>query len=574
MKTNKIILPLVALATVALSSCKDDMDFHEYAVYDKEYIELNFGNIGGFMTDLYNGVEYDFGNYSGGAMRGAATDECVFSQSGNGIEDFFNGAWSAANPKSSEWTGMYQNIAVANHFLEEFQGLTFPELDLNTDYGQQMHRYQNYQYEARFLRAYYYFALVRQYGGVPLISETLPASEQSMLSRNSSDEIFKFIFDECNDIKDKIIVNYSQLGEYGLGTPETGRADQLAVLALRARAALYWASPLFNPSNDASRWQTAASYIKECLDTAAAQGKTMVKDYAQLWGDNVHTIALSEILYARRYYGSGGNGVDHLVEGYNWPIGAEGKTTGSNCPTQNLVEAYDLKDGSRADWSDPNKAAEIWANLDPRFKATVAVNGEQWPTYSGATPLETYVGGKDGEPIVNATTTSYYLKKLCVGAIDLGASSTFQNAHHSYIIFRLGELYLDYAEALYKLTGSADQAPAGHNMTARQAASMTRTRVSMPELAGNGQTFWENLQRERFVELAFEGHRFWDLRRWKEADKYLTSVVGLQINKAADGTLSYRREVSSRTWNDKMYLYPIPQTEIAKNPNLEQNPGW
>ena len=573
MKTNKIIIPFVALAAVAVSSCKEDMDFHEYALYEKDYIELNFGNIGGFMTDLYNGVEYDFGNYSAGAMRGAATDECVYSKRGNGIEDFYNGSWSPANPKASEWNNMYTNIATANHFLEEFQGLTFPDLELNTDYEQQMYRYHNYKYETRFLRAYYYFTLVRQYGGVPLIDHTLPASEQAMLPRNTSDEVFQFILNECNQIKDSIIKDYSQLGAMSLGIPQTGRANQLAVLALRARAALYYASPLFNPSNDVERYRTAATYLKEVLDAAAAQGKAMVPNYEQLWGNNVHTLALGEILYARRYYGTGTSGVDHLVEGYNWPVGVE-NGTGGNCPSQNLVEAYDLKDGSRADWSDPSKAEEIWKNLDPRFAVTVAKNGDVWPTYDGVPALQTYYGGVNGQPTAGGTTTGYYLKKLCVGAISLASNGAFTNANHSYLIFRLGEMYLDYAEAMFKLTGSADVAAPGFTMTAREAASMTRKRVNMPDLTGDGQEFWENLQRERFVELCFEGHRFWDVRRWKEAPKYFTNIISLDITLNADGTYSYARSTDSRQWNDKMYLYPIPQTEIAKNPNLEQNPGW
>ena len=270
MKLNKLFIG--ALATLALASCNDQMEYKEYNIYDKDYITKNFGNVGGFMTDIYNTVEYDFGNYSGGAMQASATDESMYSKLGNAIEDFYNGDWSPSNAKGSIWSSMYSGIKVCNHVLEQMQGLTFDELVLNKDYTQQMHRYQNYQYEARFMRAYFYFALVRQYGGVPLVTTEISAEEANSIARSSADDIFKFIIDECNDIQNKIIADYSDLGDYALGTEESGRADKLAVLALKARAALYWASPLFNASNDKERYHTAATYTKELLTAAEARG--------------------------------------------------------------------------------------------------------------------------------------------------------------------------------------------------------------------------------------------------------------------------------------------------------------
>ena len=104
------------------------------------------------------------------------------------------------------------------------------------------------------MRAYYYFALVRQYGGVPLVTSELSAEEINSLQRSSADDVFKFIIDECNDIQGKITEDYSNLGQYATGTEESGRADKLAVLALKARAALYWASPLFNANSDKERY--------------------------------------------------------------------------------------------------------------------------------------------------------------------------------------------------------------------------------------------------------------------------------------------------------------------------------
>ena len=142
---------LASIAVIFAASCSKQMNYNEYNIYDKDYIALNFGNVGGFMTDIYNTVEYDFGNYSSGAMLASASDESKYSIMGNAIEDFYNGAWSPSNPKANTWKNMYAGIATCNTVLTEMQGLDFEELKLNDDYIQQMHRYENYQYECRFM---------------------------------------------------------------------------------------------------------------------------------------------------------------------------------------------------------------------------------------------------------------------------------------------------------------------------------------------------------------------------------------------------------------------------------------
>lgn len=576
---NKIKGIVISAATVLLlASCGDRMDYKEYNVYDKDYIEQNFIRIGGFMTNLYNVVDYDFGNFSSGAMLASASDESEYSQVGNAIEDFYNGAWSPSNAKEnlpSGWTKMYQGIATANAFLDEFQDATFSELDLNADYQAQMHRYKNYQYEARFMRAYYYFNLVKTYGGVPLIDRVMTAEEVNQLERSSTDDIFKFIISECDAIKDVIVANYSDLGQYALSAEETGRADRLAVLALKARAALYWASPLFNPSNDSERWHQAALYTKQLIEACETRGKGLTANYEDLWKNNAYNTATiaKEIIFGRRYNSTSAG--DHVVEGYNYPVGVEGGT-GGNCPTQNLVDAYDMKNGMAIDETGSGyDSSNPYANRDPRLAATVAKNGDVWPTYQKAA-LQTWQGGVNAEPQTNATPTGYYLKKLCNGSISLASNSTVQNATHMWLTFRMGEFYLNYAEAVFRYLGSADATTSELPMSAREAANKTRQRAGVGEFAAgmDNATFWTRYQKERMVELAFEGHRFWDVRRWKEADKFLKSITEMKLTLGDDGTINYARNTVSRQWDDKMYLFPIPQTELMKNPNLTQNPGW
>lgn len=575
-KINKIVIGTTAMLTLA--SCSDRMEYKEYNVYDKDYITQNFTRIGGFMTNLYNMVDYDFGNFSSGAMLASASDESEYSQMGNAIEDFYNGAWSPSNAKESlpsGWTKMYQGIATANAFLDEFQDATFEELKLNTDYNAQMHRYRNYQYEARFMRAYYYFNLVKAYGGVPLIDHVMTAEEVNQLSRSSADEIFKFIIAECDDIKDKIVENYSDLGQYALDTEETGRADRLAVLALKARAALYWASPLFNSAGDTERWHQAALYTKQLIDACEARGKGLAANYGDLWSARAYNTAniAKEVIFGRRYNSSSAG--DHVVEGYNYPVGIEGGM-GGNCPTQNLVDAYDMKNGlSIGDADSGYDEANPYDNRDPRLAVTIAKNGDVWPTYQTAA-LQIWQGGANGEPQTNASPTGYYLKKLCNGSISLASNSTVQNATHMWLTFRMGEFYLNYAEAVFRYLGSADATSSELPMSALEATNMTRQRagVGLLPTGMDNATFWTRYQKERMVELAFEGHRFWDVRRWKEADKFLTSITEMKLTRNADGTITYTRKNVARQWSEKMYLFPIPQAECIKNPNLTQNTGW
>ena len=577
MRTKYTIISL-ALFGMAATSCSDEMNYKEYSVNDKEYIEATTGRVGGFMTQLYKAVDYDFGNFSAGAMAACATDEAEFSIMGNAIEDFYNGGWSPSNAKGTYWTSMYTVIQAANHFLENFQGLDFPDQVLDPTYQALMHQYNNYPYEARFLRAYYYFILNRQYGGVPLITRDMDPEEANSLSRNTSDEVFQFIFDECDAIKDEIIADYANLGEYATGTAENGRAGKIAVLALRARAALYWASPLFNPEGDNERYKVAADYYKELFDycDTLKPKKQLTSSYPNLWAaDNFSKATINcELLFCYRYYVNAGG--DNYVETHNWPVGVEGGT-GGTCPTQNLVDAYEMKNGKgifeEGSGYDPENP---YKDRDPRLAFTVAVNGDQWPTYT-KTPLEIFYGGRNAQPLAGATTTGYYLKKLCNGAIDLGANSGFTMARHTYLNFRYGGALLDYAECLFKATGdNADGVLNGHNETARSLVNKVRNRtgVKMPAITVNGAEFWAKYQNERFVELAFEGHRFWDVRRWKEGSKFCTSITRMHLEQDAAGKISYRREQVARQWDEKMNFYPIPQSEITKNPNLKQNPGW
>ena len=295
----KNILSLTAVA-VTLASCGDKMDYKEYSVYDEDYIKTTFDRAAGLVTSVYNDLDSDFGNFSG-AMLASATDEAVYSHAGNAIEKFYDGGWSATNNNdASAWTKCWRGISYANLFLDKFKDETFQSYLTDLDYKQELAQFQNLQYEARFLRAYYYFRLVRMFGGVPLITTAMDANEANVQPRKTSDEIFQFINSECDAIKDLIVKDYADLGNMQLKNKnETGRANNLAVLALKARAALYYASPLFNPSNEKDRWLQAAIANKAVIDECKSRGMKLTADYASLFQKDNWTNT-EECIFVRR----------------------------------------------------------------------------------------------------------------------------------------------------------------------------------------------------------------------------------------------------------------------------------
>ena len=563
MKLRNILLVSTA-ALLTFSSCSDEMNYKEYNVYEEDYIKATFGRVGGLMTRIYNDLDYDFGNYSG-AMLSSATDESVYSHPGNAIEDFYNGAWGPTDDLNKNWKNAWDGISYCNAVLDRFGNVDWSQYQLDIHYSDEVRQYKNYMYEARWARAYFYFELVRDYKNVPLKTRDMNAAEANKLPQVPSDSIFKFIDDECAAIKDSIFEDYTAIGYPAQS--ETGRANKLAVMALRARAALYHASPLYNDKNDQSLWLEAAKRCQELITEARTEGKGLSSNYSSMFVSDSwsNANAQKEIIFGRRTAAS------NAFEKYNFPIGLE-NAGGGNCPTQNLVDAFEMKNGKSID--DPTSGYDPqnpYANRDSRLASIVAVNGEVWPNDT----LATYVGGANSSSTTYGTPTSYYLKKYVnKGTIikNTGASSFY----HIWVTFRLGEFYLDYAEAALNATKSGYAVPEGCSMTAAQAINMIRKRAGQPDIATDlsFDAFKKKYENERFVELAFEGHRFYDLRRWKEAPDYLKTIRKMTITKNADGKMSFAPGVlETRQWNDAWYLFPLPQKD-ALNCGYKQNPGY
>lgn len=574
----KYIISGVALLSLGLTACSDQMDFDEVKINDIDYVKRDFDKVGKITTHIYRDLDYDLGQMYSGASLSSATDEAVYSHQGNAIESYYNGSWSPTNANGSIWYTCWDAISYCNLYLDEFTELTFPDHKYEKDYNDNMIKYENYQYEVRFMRAYFYFLLVRQYGGVPLITKYMNAEESNNQPRVSAEEIFAFIDKECDEIKDLIIQNYS--GAYVSLENEPGRVNNLGVLALRARAALYHASPLFSQGKtDAEKkelWHQAALRNKECIDACKERSMRLSKDYASLFTtDNyMNSESTKELIFARRVAAS------NSFEKYNFPIGIN-EAGGGNCPTENLVSAYEMTNGLPI--TDDNSGYDPqnpYVGRDSRLAVTVAVNGEKWPTTLPTDALETWVGGANSRSVPYGTPTGYYLKKYVNGETKISGTGVTSTTH-TWHLFRLGQVYLDYAEALFNYAGDGYSTPDGFTMSAAEAINLVRDRAGQPALpTGLGKDeFLKRYENERFVELAFEGHRMFDVRRWMKAREYFVDIKVMEITKTGDqltfNPVTNPSYITKRTWGgDYQYLWPIPQAEVLKSGALEQNPGW
>jgi len=415
-----------------------------------------------------------------------------------------------------------------------------------------MKQFMLYPYEARFLRAFFYFELAKRYGSVPLITEVLDAEDANTVTQVSFDSLVNFIVSECDTCINILPASFSDFPE-----GETGRATQGAAMALKARVLLYAASPLHNREEDIEKWVLAAETSYAIIDSMQYE---LEADYARI----VNNPVSNELIFGRN------EGASNAFERKNFPIGFEGGNTGT-CPSQNLVDSYEMQTTGLA-IDDPASGYDAnfpYQDRDPRLEKTIVVNNAMWK----GVQIETWYGGAHAQPKVGATKTGYYLRKHIIESINLDPTNTTRKKH-TWVLFRFGEVLLNYAEAMNEVYGPDD--PAGNTLSAVDAVNMLRARAEMPEFpAGMSQSdFREKLRNERRVELAFEDHRFWDIRRWKIGET-TTEIMGVIIGTNPFGNFAYQKIlVQERIFEDRMNLYPIPQTELYLNSNLIQNPGW
>jgi hypothetical protein len=563
-----IVFILCATLLVWLSGCEDlerelVTDISEQQLIHSYDYTLN--RVNSLYTDMPSGyLQID------GAMAASATDEAEHTLETSNVQKFNNGSWNAVDNPENLWANFYRGIRKANQFLAATDSVNLDQYKLDpspsaqTNYQNRLADIKRWKYEARFLKAYFYFELMKRYGGVPILTKIYSVNDDfQSVRRNTLAECIQYITAECDSAAKNLPITYS--------ATDLGRATRGAALSLKSRVLLYAASDLFNTltwaggypnpelitlSGDRpARWKAAADAAKAVIDLSGT-GYSLNTNYRNLFITNSYT--LPEIIFSRR------NGASNDFEKANYPIGYDLGNSGTT-PSQDLVDAYEMTNGTKFDWSNPVHAAAPYANRDPRLGLNIILNNT---AYKGRN-VEIWTGGRDGKGIPNATKTGYYLKKYVNENQNLLTNTT---SVLSWNLFRLAEIYLNYAEAL-------NEASPGHaDVKTYVDRVRTRTGVALPALpTGLSQAeMRERIRNERRVELAFEDHRGWDVRRWMQGPQYLGAPLrGVDITKNADGSFTYKPiVVEPRVFEPKMYLYPIPQGELNASKGLVQNPGW
>ena len=561
MNLRHIYKYFLAVTLVLLGSAceKNFLDTKIDTVQTEQTLNTNFATLTSLANAPYTFLRNEFTAIDNNLFA-PVSDEAVQTVPNASVRLFNNGSWNANDNPDNNYASYYSGIRAANYFLEN-SGNYRSFLALNRDtisvtgkvnYTNDTLNLKWYRAEARALRAYYYFELAKRYGGVPLLTRTLSVTENTHLPRNTYQEITNFIVSELDAVKDSLQVNWRTSSF----TANEGRLSKGAALALKGRALLFAASPLHNTTNDLSKWQQAAAALNELVVFANGPGAYGLHTDYRNYFIQTNTLTSNETIWAIRY--TAGN----TLERNNYPIATQGGASGVT-PTHNLVSAYETKGTP-----DPNNP---YAARDPRLGFTVVTNNSTWNNRT----IDESPGARDDMRQANASRTGYYLKKFMNDNLNLLNNQTVT---HHWPVFRYGGVLLEYAEAMNEAYGP--DANNGYTLTARQALNMVRNRpgVVMPAVTVAGKdAFRAAVKHERRVELAFENYRYWDLLRWKDAATVLNQpVTGVSVTKTGPQFVYTPFTVENRVFDaSRMYLYPIPQSEVLKSKGvLQQNPGW
>lgn len=549
-KLQHIVYSSLMLALL-VSGCKKDFFDPAYTEgpISEESIWITDRRVREFLNQGYNYVPNRYNIDNNGAMLASGSDEAVNSNLSSNVNYFNNGTWAPQRTFDEQYFNMYTGLRVVNTFLQKSPtALVQPASDKPALRG-----------EAFFLRALFHYELFKRYGGIVLATRPFEIEGDLNLPRNTVQEVISSITADC----DSAISQIKAKGIKDWDAANYGRATKAAGMALKAKALLVYASPLYNPDNEIGRWQNAADAAKALMDLNV-HSLLSLTDYPNLWNyTNTATSYNREVIFASPA------GSNNAIESFNAPVGFTGGL-GRTDPTQDLVDAFEMKNGMLI--SDPSSGYEAQApyrNRDPRLDLFVVLNGSNFKTGSLSRNVETFEGGLDNIATdLNSTKSGYYMRKFLSSNATYNVTNS-TTVRRPWVLFRYAEILLIYAEALNEVSG-----PSGE---VYNAVNAVRQRVGMPVLpAGLSQaTMREKIKNERRVELCFEEQRFYDVRRWKEGSKYFNGPVhGMKITKTGT-VLSYTPFIiENRVFTDKNYLYPIQQSEIDKAGKLGQNPGY
>jgi hypothetical protein len=590
---KKLIVYILFVTMLPLGACKKDfLNISPVDQFSDATVWNDAALIQTFINNIYSGIPHGFSNI----MMGAAVDDAMYNAdfgmsnitkslvTPGDLSIFDADYWCGNRLRLMNWTNVYKFVRATNIFFEKIDAAPIDDATKKKYIG-----------EVHFLRAYLYHNLVSMYGGVPIITKAYSLTDDFAVERNTFDDCVKFIVDDCDQAAANLPL--VQTGN------DKGRATKGAALALKARVLLHAASDFYNSggawaggySNKAligyvggdrtARWQAAKNAAKAVMDlglyslykpTPASQTEAQ-KNYGEIF----LSMETSEDIFVKYFTGK----INEDWDGYNPglyynPNGYHG--WGSGTPCGQLVDAYEMSDGSKFDWNNAAHKAAPYNNREPRFYSSILYDGAKWrqrpsdvipndPVGIIQTGFYEQAGGtlKPGldtrkSPFEdwNGTYTGYFLKKFIDPTID----AQFNKQVQPWRYIRYTEIVLNYAEACLGL---------GQEAEAKTYINMIRRRAGMPDVTESGQALIDRYRHERQIELAFEDHRYFDVRRWMIADQAYKDCMGVSIlyKQAAPTVPEYSVIVAQqRAWLPRFYLLPIKSDEMNRNNKLVQNP--
>lgn len=622
---RKLLFHGLLLLWITAISCKKYLDVVPKEIVTEKDIYDNINTAERAWANMYTSLNTSSANIYTNTVLGACTDECKNHWENVAELKFNSGAWGPTDNSLGNWGTAYQFIRRANIFLKNIDKTPIPQ-DRMEYYSA---RIPQYKAEVRFLRAKLYFELLRSYGAVPLLGDDVTDVSvnipDALNIRKPVMEVVDYIVTELDQVAPVLPIDYTD------NPGETGRITRGAAMSLKAITLLYAASPLFNGNTlyagvknmdgtqlfpqtyDKEKWKKAADAAKAVLDMNVyalnnPNPSNPIDNYARLFFSREYKeTILSYLMGSTR-------DLDQNLQ----PNGQDAQSAGGFgkfSVLQEMVDAYEMKNGLVI--TDPNSGytkdgfwdgplwdgksfrqakniSNMYRNRDPRFYASINFQYAFWDSANHRRPLKyAYFGNNggasDGWPKSGTNCESgYNWRKWCDPGVNLRGSG---NGNRNYPVIRLAEIYLIYAEAMNEYLESPDQ-------EVYDAVNKIRARVSMPGLPVSGTNdntkvgMRKRIQNEWRVEFAFEGKRFWDVRRWLIAKNVDNGDVhgmnarptsaelqatGLDVGSEAAGLAVFYKltTIQRRVFTDRHYLMPIPQTEIDKgNGKLVQNLGW
>lgn len=564
----------IIIVVLIFTSCTKDV-FEEEPLdrYSDEAVWSDLGLVDLFENQVYNGVD----NWvTGGLALSAMTDDAYSNfnwcgarivthgelnpDNSNQVGVVYNkgGGTYPVNNSSGKWGYMYKKIRAINLFFSKIDNVPGDQSTKDRMKG-----------EMYFLRGYYYAQLVNFYGGVPLITEVFDLNSDFTTPKSTYEESISFIVDQLDLAIELLPTTYD--------SNNTGRATRGAAMALKAQELLYAASPLYNNGNYDTQKLLEAKKATEAIFQLGLYSLYTPEDYRDIFLDYNN----SEIIFAKY------TPDDYFIDRENTMSRDLGINSihgfSAYVPIQQLVDQFEVVNGDQsvvpAIYNESGRVVtnsplyddqNPYVNRDPRFYANILFDGA---LYKGNNEVETYVGGKDSPQSPsegwNASKSGYYVRKFTLEEVDVFPEPPIEK--EMWIVYRLSEFYLNEAEILNEL-GTTDEN--GHDATWYINQIRQRSGVNMPPYESVDR---EKIRHERRIELCFEGNRYFDVRRWQTYDQALeNSQLGIKIEKLDDGSKTYDVfQVDNKvSFDPRIYYLPIPSSEINKDPNLTQSPGW